>query len=332
MDSLVVMIAGLLLPAWLLGHLFLTFYPAPVGGGETTVGSSDVAVVSKPDKPESEGAENDLAENDLADSSMSDNSTSPDTGTNLSDEYSVQLDSMKEKFQSLTLSSRNLESEVASLKQTNATLAEENTTLKTQMKQASAMSGDVANASDNSAAMNELQSKYASASLKLETTNQNLIDTTTRLESTENEKRTLQNDLANVTSKLEQANADLAAAAAKSEAGMEIRPESGSSASPFAELEAAENSPQPGLAAETNAKVLELEQKLKEMSLNLANTNDAMAAQKENLQLAQNELQSSHRSRVVVQAALRFFEFALNGRIDGGCCAAKLASIASIKN
>ena len=45
-DGLVLMIAGTLLPAWLLGHLFLSFYPAPESATDptNTVASESMAI------------------------------------------------------------------------------------------------------------------------------------------------------------------------------------------------------------------------------------------------------------------------------------------------
>lgn len=293
LDGLVFMLAGMLLPAWLLGMLYLTFYPASDTAGEMAAGNSDIAAVSNSDT--------ETGENEQASSSNSGNPGASGSDTKPNNEFKLKLDSMTEKFQSLTTTSEAFESEVMSLKQTNATLVDENAALKTQMAQAASMAQATPDL-DNSAAMNELQTKYDSTALQLESTKQNLADATTRLQSTENEKRTLQNDLATTQSQLEQANTNLAAAISKAQASMESRPAAGSSESPFALLHSDQDTPKPDMAAEANAKVVELEQQIKELSFNLNNANEAMDANKEELQIAKQELQAAQTQMQTLQA------------------------------
>ena len=113
LDGLVIMLAGMLLPAWLLGMLYLTFYPAPHTAGEMAAGNSDIAAVSNSDA--------EAGENEQASSSNSGNPGASGSGTSGSDtkpnnEFKLKLDSMTEKFQSLTTTSEAFESEVMSLK------------------------------------------------------------------------------------------------------------------------------------------------------------------------------------------------------------------------
>lgn len=318
LDGLVFMLAGMLLPAWLLGMLYLTFYPAPDTAGEMAAGNSDIAAVSNSDT--------ETGENEQASSSNSGNPGASGSGTSGSDtkpnnEFKLKLDSMTEKFQSLTTTSEAFESEVMSLKQTNATLVDENAALKTQMAQAASMAQATPDL-DNSAAMNELQTKYDSTALQLESTKQNLADATTRLQSTENEKRTLQNDLATTQSQLEQANTNLAAAISKAQASMESRPAAGSSESPFALLHSDQDTPKPDMAAEANAKVVELEQQIKELSFNLNNANEAMDANKEGLQIAKQELQTAKQELQTAQTQMQTLQ-AQNGDLQTALKAAR---------
>ena len=289
------MLAGMLLPAWLLGMLYLTFYPASDTAGEMAAGNSDIAAVSNSDA--------EAGENEQASSSNSGNPGASGSGTSGSDtkpnnEFKLKLDSMTEKFQSLTTTSEAFESEVMSLKQTNATLVDENAALKTQMAQAASMAQATPDL-DKSAAMNELQTKYDSTALQLESTKQNLADATTRLQSTENENRTLQNDLSTTQSQLEQANTNLAAAISKAQASMESRP-----------------------AAEANAKVVELEQQIKELSFNLNNANEAMDANKEGLQIAKQELQTAKQELQIAQTQMQTLQ-AQNGDLQTALKAAR---------
>jgi len=295
LDSLVWMIAGLLIPAWLLGHLFLTFYPAPVSVGETADGIPEGTAVGK---TIDDGAEKIPAAGTLA----LGNATLPDGAVEADNPLNGQLQSMTAKFDSLTQTSTKLESEVALLKQTNAELADENAALKSQTAQASTMSQDAAPAEDNSEAMNQLQAKFDSSALKLESMQQSLQDATTRLESTENENRTLQTNLANVQTKLEQAEVNLATAVAKNEAGMEIQSESDSDDSPFTSLDqdadakvvaANEKVAQANTeTAEAKAKVTQLEKQLNELTIRLTNTSDAMDVQTAELRDAQLKTQT----------------------------------------
>lgn len=311
LDSLVIMIAGLLLPAWLLGHLFLTFYPAPDVVSNSEDGKPDIAVVVESDAT---GGENTPAGSLLTNNNATSGNGSSEAGTDAVDAFEVQLQSMTEKFDSLTQTSVSLESEVAALKQSNAALVEENSTLKTQAT--SAMRQDGSPVENNSTALNELQTKYDATSVQLETTKQSLQDATTRLNSVEDEKRTLQNDLANAQARIEQTESKLTAAVASGDSNMEIKPESDSVDSPFALLAQEENSRQSDLAAEAKAKIVELEQQLQELRLDLSNTNNLMAAQKKELAAQKQELQSTQNELSTIEAQNNNLKVALNAAKD----------------
>ena len=280
LDSLVVMIAMLLIPAWLLGHLFLTFYPAPegvagaeLGGTEASQpadGDSESKSPTDPDSDMGTGSGDKLGEMAMGD------------GSNGMGGSSAALQSMKDKFNSLTQTSATLESEVMSLKESNAALVQQNEALKTKANQ-HVMSFKKP-AEDNSKALQELQIKYDNTSFELQSMQQ-------KLESTENEKQTLQMNLADAQSKLEQAQA------------MQAKPDAAAD-TPFALLGSEEKSKQDELVAEANAKVTALQQQIEELNRSMANSKNSMAAQQEELQTARRQVQDAMAQNANLKTAL----------------------------
>ena len=280
LDSLVVMIAMLLIPAWLLGHLFLTFYPAPEGVAGAELGGTEA---SQPADGDSKSKSPTDPDSDMGTGSGDKSGEmAMGDGSNGMGGSSAALQSMKDKFNSLTQTSATLESEVMSLKESNAALVQQNEALKTKANQ-HVMSFKKP-AEDNSKALQELQIKYDNTSFELQSMQQ-------KLESTENEKQTLQMNLADAQSKLEQAQA------------MQAKPDAAAD-TPFALLGSEEKSKQDELVAEANAKVTALQQQIEELNRSMANSKNSMAAQQEELQTARRQVQDAMAQNANLKTAL----------------------------
>ena len=119
----------------------------------------------------------------------------------------------------------------------------------------------------------ELQSQLDTQTGQLKVAQQNLIDTEGRLRDVEGEKQRLQNQLSDVASKLEQSEANLAAAKKSSEMG------SGNAG------ELALSSPE---LEEAKANVTQMNEKVKELTYNLETVNNTLTQRED--QLRQSKL------------------------------------------
>lgn len=294
LDTLVMMIAGLLLPAWLLGHLFLTFYPAPeVVAGATT----DETTASQPaDDGTASGSstKSDSGDASMAGAGSEGGALGSGSGSGSSGDSQAELQAMTMKLDSMAQTSASLESEITSLRDTNAMLAQENANLKTKANQ-HVMSPKPLQP-DNSEAMDELQRKYDAASAEVQSMQQ-------RLESTENEKQTLMTEFANTQSRLQETEANLMAAVKKNEE-MAMQPDSGAAKTPFDLLGAEEKTQQSALVDEANAKITDLERQIKELNFSLTNTTNAMAERENALRTAKVEVQDILAQNAELKAAL----------------------------
>ena len=70
-DALVFMIVALLLPAWLLGHLFLTCYPAPESDGTVAAASGDLFGEGESGEDGGDGSEGDSQNGDSTEEGLS---------------------------------------------------------------------------------------------------------------------------------------------------------------------------------------------------------------------------------------------------------------------
>lgn len=289
MDSLVFMLAGLLLPAWLLGHLFLTFYPAP-----ETMAESGTEPKSNLENPaESSDLPSGLSPTDSSGDAANDSNPGDSNGMLANNPLKGELDSLTGKFNSLVSKSTQLETDIATLNRTNADLMAENAALKSEASDRSNSNSLMLQEDSASVALvNELRTKFDSASRQVTAMEQSLQDARSQLETTESEKQTLQLDLDNARMKLQQAETKLASA--QTTDSMEIKPEGGNS--PFAHATPEGSSSKPDLVAEANARVAELEQKIKEINFSLTNANQTAANRQKDLQARESEIQSTRQN------------------------------------
>lgn len=268
MDMLVFMIAALLIPAWLLGHLFLTFYPAPETSGATVAEGSLFGENSETD---STGVD---SPNDSAGDGASDSATAGDGEAKMppGGATNPQLGALAEK-------SNLLQSEVDSLTSSNSEL-------KAQIERLNmAASQTPATSETDSAAMEELQNKLNSRTSELDVAKQSLASATEQAKKYEQDRQQLQTYLSELQSKLEQTEADLASA-------KEAMNNEADAGSPFAAapMEAAANE-NANLLQEQEAKVNELSAKVKELSYNLDNAGNTLAQRDEELRRAKQALE-----------------------------------------
>ena len=169
------MIAGTLLPAWLLGHLFLSFYPAPESATDPT---NTVASESMGDSDAGEGkipgAEGEAGK----------------SGSALADTNSSKT--VTHTFAPQGSKSADIESKIAELEL-------ENRTLKSEMMSSQADSNVVG----------QLRGQLTMTSQELTTTKENLTNTESRLRTTEAEMQTLRSNLSETQSRLQLAQTNL---------------------------------------------------------------------------------------------------------------------------
>ena len=174
-DGLVLMIAGTLLPAWLLGHLFLSFYPAPESATDpTNTVASESMGDSDPGEGKIPGAEGEAGK----------------SGSALADTNSSKT--VTHTFAPRGSKSADIESKIAELEL-------ENRTLKSEMMSSQADSNVVG----------QLRGQLNMTSQELTTTKENLTNTESRLRTTEAEMQTLRSNLSETQSRLQLAQTNL---------------------------------------------------------------------------------------------------------------------------
>ena len=266
-DTLVFIIAALLIPAWLLGHLFLTFYPAPESGDSTAIAGSAFGDDSKGSGSAGDSSTGDRSTGNDSDASgpsaKADSKTSVGAGT-----PNLQLNALTEK-------STMLQSKVDSLTKTNDDLTAEIEQLKT------AASNMPAPSQAETAATQELQNKLDSQTLELNSTKQSLVDAEAQTKKFEQESKQLQSYVSDLQAKLDQTAADLASA--KEAMNNQPASEESDPGSPFAETPMEASTADANLLEEQKAKVSELSAKIKELSYNLENSSDTLSKRDEEL-------------------------------------------------
>ena len=286
-DTLVVLIAAVLLPAWLLGQLFLASNSASAsvaGGGTDDTSASQPA---DPDGDSESSSDNEpKAGGRFGSGTDSGNMANSNGGSEEADGFQAKLQSMTAKFDSLSQSSATLEAEVTSLKQSNATLTQQNADLKAKANQ-HVMSFKKPN--EDAEALKALQMKY-------DTTASELQSLQSSLQSTESEKRTLQMSLADAQSKLQEAEAKM---------------NSGAGDTPFALLGSGEKKQQDDMVAAANEKaaaageeVVRLRQQIEDLNLSLTNSKTSMAMQEKKLQEAMLQARNSEAQNIELKTAL----------------------------
>ena len=261
-DTLVFMIAALLLPAWLLGHLFLTWYPAPETSLSTDEAGSNLMNVSD---------SSDLS--DSSDASETDLPDLPKANSTIEDFDRNSTEGMSTEFQS----------QLASLQTANAALQQENSNLK-------ARAAETPSQNEDSTASNDLQHQLTAATTKLVSTEERLASTETRLQQTEAQVQTLFNDLETTQSKL--------TAAEQLAAKMASAPPSASSgaSSPFTEIPS-EDADDKRLAmanAANNEKLALLKQQIGSLNEEMKSTRTNLNSTTEALAMREKELQQTN--------------------------------------
>ena len=275
-DTLVFMIAGLLIPAWLLGHLFLTFYPAP----ESVNNSADLDGTNLTNVSGSSESESELPSVDGSESNQStEQIDEPNTG--LTSAQKEKLASLSNDYQALLARHSDVERNMATLQKENVALESEVASLKSTAAKMSSDGGD-------SNAAETLRAQLDNASQKLTTTQQTLANTETKLQSTETEMQTLRTNLADTQSKLELAQSNLAAAEKRS-SQMAANSDSDES-SPFAQIPS-EDDGEATLVAEANAKVAELQQEVKSLNQRINSANETLAIRDKELNATKLDMQ-----------------------------------------
>jgi uncharacterized protein (DUF3084 family) len=125
LDTLVILIAGFLLPVWLLGHLFLARYPAPVAPVATADENLQNSQVEVSGELQSTPKVSAVRETDAKVDSDSD-ATQSENDSNL---WQEKFESVSSEFKALTSQTGQIQSNNESLKKTNASLQAENKSL-----------------------------------------------------------------------------------------------------------------------------------------------------------------------------------------------------------
>ena len=297
-DSVVFLIVAILLPAWILGHLYLTFFPAPAAvAGEM---GDDVPAATADSEPGSSADGSDLAADDSESGSHKmgmRHSKEPDLGlgfassggadSNAAAAANAELEQLNEK-------ANMLKTQVATLKQKNEQLTSENSSLKTAAQSASQDMGDPAE-------VDMLRQKLQSAADQLEMAKKDSLTASESLASTEQMKNQLQGRLTKVQRRLEQTEADLAAAKSKQEELMAAQQEA-----PL--LPMAEPEPDKELMMQVQKsrdRASELESNIEKLQQDLRTSNVTLTAR-------QQELQSANKTLATLKARNSELETALN--------------------
>jgi predicted nuclease with TOPRIM domain len=262
-DTLVFIIASLLLPAWLLGHLYLTFYPAPETGDSTVAAGSLF------------GDSGDSSGDSTKTGKPKEGASGSDTRNGKEENESPAGSSVSNpEFDALTEKSTLLQSEVKTLTDSNSQLKAEIERLKT------AASNSPATSQADSAAMDELKKQLDSQTSELNLAKQSLASEREQIKNYEQEKQQLQTRLNDLKVKLEQTEADLVAAKEVKSNPSESQADPGS---PFAAAPMEEATVATNLLEEQKAKIDELSARVKELSLNLDNTSQTLTQRDEEL-------------------------------------------------
>jgi hypothetical protein len=211
LDTLVFLIAGFLLPVWLLGQLFLTFYPAPNSTDIADSGDSlnNLTNVSNNVELTASPAVSSNLESD-------ENSDSADvSGSEQPNPWQLKFETISSKLDALTAESDGLLTNNESLKSVNVSLEAENKKLYAEMK-------SLQSANDFTPAMEtqtkdqidpkvvtQLQSQLTEMSAKLESERADLMNATTNLDAAQDQQRALQSKLLSLQSDLKVAESKL---------------------------------------------------------------------------------------------------------------------------
>ncbi len=266
-DTLVFMIAGLLIPAWLLGHLFLTFYPAPETSIDTDATGTELTNVSGFSESESDlpSAGGDVPLEDA----------SSNEGLDVASKE--KFDTLTRDFQTLTQKSSNLEAKVASLEKENVALESEIVSLQSNAT-------EMTNRDADSNAESTLKAELVASSEKLAQAQQVAADAESKLQSTEAELQTLRANLSDTQSELESTKSSLIAA--KQRESQMASPANSSGDSPFAQIPSEDADADAGLLAEAKMKVDQLQQQVNALNQRVNVTSETLATR-------ENELRST---------------------------------------
>lgn len=198
LDTLVILIAGSLLPVWLLGHLFLTIYPVP-----------DAALATADADLRSEQAEV-SGEPQFASAVSDDRVANPnvDSSVNGTDRWRKKFESIDSQFNALTTQSKEAQSNNDRLKKLNVSLESENKKLLAKLESLQSTNDlatseqDRVKAPSNSAVVAELQSELSEISATLKSERADFQNAKNNLDAVEKQRQALQDELASVRSDL----------------------------------------------------------------------------------------------------------------------------------
>lgn len=272
-DTLVYLLAGMLLPAWLLGHLFLTFYPAPKASLD---GLEDVAFAADSLTTESEGNDPKLPPVEGGSTPSGDS----ERGSLAKASESGDLNSDQLRFDELTQQASSLEAEIASLKTANQKLASDNSVLQQAANQP--------NAAVEDSQVSELRDQ-------LQATNENLSAIETRYSNAESERLRLEAALRELQSELERTESELLA----TKNGLpEMDAIENSDSSPFSLVPANESNSTPNVemaeeVERAKATVSQLQTTVASLEDKLRVASDSIAARDSELDSTKTELESA---------------------------------------
>jgi DNA repair exonuclease SbcCD ATPase subunit len=265
-DTLVFMIAGLLIPAWLLGHLFLTFYPAPEPSAAIDPTETELTDVSG------------LSESNSDLPSVGGEESREDESEKSQEVLDVALkgkfDALTGDFQSLTQKSSDLESKVASLEKENVALENEIASLQSKSNEMNRNDADPE-------IISKLKSQLDASSEQLAAAQKLAADAESKLKSNEAEIETLRTDLSATQSKLE--STELSLIAAKQRETQMASPANDSSDTPFAEIPSEDDDANEELLAEANMKVDQLQKQVDALNQKVNTTREMLTTREDEL-------------------------------------------------
>lgn len=228
-DTLVFLLVAVLLPAWLLGHLFLTFFPTSGSGTASQLGATDrstsVAALADGSGSSSKDSSDDGAIALLTDEPDSDASSAADVGQKEA-QWKQELAGFKTKISGLSSENQNLAMQAKELESVKSKQQEEIAELKGRLQQMSnesdraensAMSTDLRNAQNDFARLeNEFKtiqlekSQLVSRITELESKNQKLAMSSGSSNSNNDLQQELETQVQNLKDQLQESENKLA--------------------------------------------------------------------------------------------------------------------------
>ena len=300
LDTLVILIAGFLVPVWLLGQLFLTFYPAPDSSNLTDAGDSagNLTNVSKHiELAPNAAASGNSKSNESLDSTY-------DSGSEAPNLWQEKFEIISSKLDALTAESDGLLTNNESLKSVNVSLKTENKKLREKMKSLQSANDFTPSTQtqekdqSDPKIVSQLQSKLSELSAMLKSERADLMNATTNLASAKDEQRTLQSKLLNLESNLKLAESRLVEAEKKiAESEVDAPTENIQLLSPAKDDQTVR-------LAEANAKIATLEQNVGTLAQKNRTATTTLADREKALLVAQQTVETLTAQNKTLQTAL----------------------------